>query len=157
MYASLLTNFSEEMKHQISPPRRRYFKKKKSRLKEASILLTAISFVSWKLFPDQDATAPIALRVFSGPESVALTARFHAGQLAGMSWSIKAQSHARLYATLILKSHAVPSHLFSPHSERGNEGIREGERQRETGWTYCGLLKLESPPLVIYLPQCHTS
>ena len=29
MYASLLTNFSEEMKHQISPPRRRYFKKKK--------------------------------------------------------------------------------------------------------------------------------
>lgn len=48
---------------------------------------------------------PLALGVFSGPESVVFAARFHSRQLAGMSWSIKAQFHARLYGTLILKSH----------------------------------------------------
>lgn len=83
MCSNLLTDYSEEMKHQLLLPG----EGEKARLRRLLCWSLLWLLFSEKPILDQVGTAPPALKVFFGPESAAFTARFHAGQLAGVSWS----------------------------------------------------------------------
>lgn len=83
MCSNLLTNYSEEMKHQLLLPG----EGEKARLRGLLCCSLLWLLFSEKPIPGQAGTAPPALKAFFGPESAAFTARFHARQLAGVSWS----------------------------------------------------------------------
>lgn len=82
MCSNLLTDYSEEMKHQLLLPD----EGEKARLRRLLRCSLLWPLFSEKPIPEQVGTAPPALKVFFYSESAAFTARFHAGQLAGVSW-----------------------------------------------------------------------